>query len=203
MWFGSDGIEADDVVIDVHAGLALEPGLLPGLAAVLAPVEIGVDRPDRVGTVRIDEDLLVVRGAAAAIPVGGRAGWRAASPSGGGLFADARPRRTRIVRAVETGFVDGRRSRGRRIGRRRGSATPAAPAKSAAARRLGADQRVDPRRILRIDAERHAPHVVFRQPLRELGPLLSRVGRLPQTALRSAADHLADRAAGAGTRTRR
>ena len=69
-------IELDDVVIDVHAGL-FPVGLPPRLAAVRAAIEIGVHRPDRVGPMRIDEDLLVVRGAAAAIPVARR---RAGAP---------------------------------------------------------------------------------------------------------------------------
>src|SRR6185503_19303952 len=198
-------IEADDVVIDVHAGLVLEAGLLPGLAAVLTPVEIGVHRPDRVGAVRVDEDLLVVGRAAAAVPLAAalrrliligvgvrrrhrvvRARHVRAAPAAAGIgrdLADARPRAARVIRAIEPRFIDdrpGRRRRGRR-------ATAEA---AAAARRLGADQRVDARRVLRIHAERDPADVVFGQSLRQLRPLLARVGALPDAALGAAADHL-------------
>src|SRR5262245_31318319 len=66
-------IEFDDVMIDVHPGL-FPVGLPPGLAAVCAAIEIGVDRVDGVWPIRIDEDLLVVRRAAAAVPVTRRFG---------------------------------------------------------------------------------------------------------------------------------
>src|SRR5204863_8456125 len=62
------GIEFDHVLIHVHAGL-FPADLPPRLAAIGASIEIGVHGIDRVGTKRIDKDLLVVRGTAASIPV--------------------------------------------------------------------------------------------------------------------------------------
>ena len=44
-------------------------GLMPGLAAVGAPLEVDVDRPDRVGAIRVGVDLVVILRAAAAIAV--------------------------------------------------------------------------------------------------------------------------------------
>src|SRR5205807_1887611 len=66
---------------------------------------------------------------------------------------------------------------------------------SPAARRLRADQRIDARRVLRIDAEGNAPDVILRESFRELGPVLSRIPGLPNPAFGTAADHLSDRAA--------
>ena len=121
----------DDVMIDVHAGL-FPVRLAPRLAAVGAAIEVGVHRVDRVGTIRIDEDLLVVGRAAAAIPVarhfGGRAGATRALPAAlrtaGALSTDApagsaspavddrppdsRPRRAGIVGSIEARFVNDR-----------------------------------------------------------------------------------------------
>jgi hypothetical protein len=154
---------------------------------------------------RVDEDLLVVGRPAAAIPVAGRrrdlrgiflvrlfgCGRRAAA-AGAGRHRPASPRPgpAGVIRAVEPGFVHGdsrRRDRGGGRGPRAGGSTPA---ESAAPRGLRADQRIHARRVLGVDAEGDAPHVVFRKALRQLRPLLPRVGRLPDPALGAAADHL-------------
>ena len=66
-------------MIDVYAG-ALEVRRLPRLAAVGAPLDVDVHRPDRVRAVRVGEDLVVILRAAAAIAVVVRQG-RAAAPA--------------------------------------------------------------------------------------------------------------------------
>ena len=58
-------------MVDVDAG-ALDRCRLPGLAAVGAALDVDVDGPNPVGAIRIDEDLVVVLRAAAAIAVVGR-----------------------------------------------------------------------------------------------------------------------------------
>ena len=60
------GIEHDVVMIDVHAG---HGDLRPGLAAVGAAIDVGLQRPDGLGVVGVDVDLVVVAGIAAAIAV--------------------------------------------------------------------------------------------------------------------------------------
>ena len=203
-------------MIDVHAGLAFEVRRFPRLAAVLADVEIRVDRPDPVGAIRIDEDFLVVGGAAAAKPVRARLrcgrlditrlGLRLAFVIGfrrRGLvraapaacrrrrdLADARPGITGIVGAVEALLINRRDDRSRR---RRTRA--AARANTTAARHLGADQRVHARRVLRIDPERDTTDVVFWQAVLQLRPRLAGVLRLPDASLGTAADHLPHAAA--------
>src|SRR4029079_11977703 len=92
------------------------------------------------------------------------------------------------------------RRRRRRLAERRAHALPrpAGVVRSVEAglRRPRVDERVDARGLrLRIDAERDAPHVAFRQSLRQLRPSRTRVGRLVNLALGSAADHLSDTAA--------
>src|SRR5207237_10013665 len=54
------------VKVDVHTGHRNDP---PGLAAVLAAPDVCLRRIHRLGVVRIDDDLIVVAGVAAAIPV--------------------------------------------------------------------------------------------------------------------------------------
>ena len=75
-------IERHVVVIDMHVERALalsEPGCAlldadraPRLAAVLAPIEIRIHRPDGVGVARIDEDLGIVGGPSASVPADAR-----------------------------------------------------------------------------------------------------------------------------------
>ena len=75
-------VELDRVMVDVDAR-ALDRRRLPGLAAVGAALDVDVDGPDPIGAIRIDEDLVVVLRAAAAIAVVGRErcrGHRTAAP---------------------------------------------------------------------------------------------------------------------------
>jgi hypothetical protein len=64
-------IPRHDVMVDVHAEI-FEAGTLEVVTAVRADLEIRVHRPDRVGLVRIDEELEVVLRIAATIEVVGR-----------------------------------------------------------------------------------------------------------------------------------
>src|SRR4029078_12124474 len=61
---------------------------------------------------------------------------------------------------------------------------------AAAAPRLGADQSIDARRVVRTHPQRDPADVILGQSLRQLRPLLARVGALPDAALGAAADHL-------------
>ncbi len=172
------------------------------MAAVAAPLEIRVRRPDRVGTNRIDEDLLVVARVAAAV----RALRAAAAPAA----SSGRTRRTGAARRTGARRTRARRTRGRRGRRRRRSrrrsarlAVRRAHALEIRARvirseepgfaRQSVDQRVHARRLgFRIDAERDTADVARRQALGELRPRPAAVRRLEESAFRSAADHLAD-----------
>ena len=128
------------VDVDVHAvaAVVLPVRALPGLAAVRAALDVHVHRVDRVGPVRIDEDLVVVLRAAAAIPVVGRrprparaAGCRAAAR---GLRCGAAAAAAGAAAARRAGAGAGRRRRraaaagvaaARRLVRRRAGSRPA------------------------------------------------------------------------------
>jgi hypothetical protein len=96
------GVEDDVVVIDVHAG---HGDLDPRLAAVGAAVDVGLQRPDRVRIVAVDEDLVVVAGIAAAVPVVGRRAAAAAASCRRIALADPRPAPTGIVGTEEAAFA--------------------------------------------------------------------------------------------------
>src|SRR5688572_13360651 len=93
-------------MVDVHAG---HGHLNPRLAAVGAPVDVGLQRPDRLGIVPVDENFVVVTGVTAAVPVVGRptapSACRPASSTSGPTparqlsLADPGPARPCIVRA--------------------------------------------------------------------------------------------------------
>ena len=181
--------------------------VLPRLAAVRAAFEIRVDRPDRVGPIRIDEDLVVVRGAAAAIPIAaGTAPARRLRPSSSAPMrplrcaaaaaaagrrhdpADARPRRARVVGTIEAGLVnDGPPAV---AGRRRATTAAAVPRG-----RLGADQRIDARRVPRIDGRARCGRRRLSAGLSSASSTsCPRWSILQMPAFGTAADHLADRA---------
>ncbi len=187
-------VEHDVVVIDVHAR---HRHRLPGLAAVGAAVDVGLQRPDGLGVVSVDVDLVVVAGIAAAIAV---------------------------VAATTTASTLGRRVSGRllhaRIGRsagrcrrwrRPGAAGPPAatatahhpsdarPARpgvvrpvEAALTELRRDERVDGARVPPVDAKADPSELHRRQAFGELRPLLAAVGGLVDAALGTAANQLTD-----------
>src|SRR5688500_14148887 len=116
-------VEDDLVVVHVHLRAALPLRRCPCRAAVGAAREVGRDRIDVTGTVRIEEQLGVVLAGAGGEPAHGRRSRRcgravratapsraAATPSAAttasttlarGVAAEARPRRTCIGRAIE------------------------------------------------------------------------------------------------------
>src|SRR5262245_14493674 len=110
-------------MVDMDA-LLFPPDLTPRPAAVRAAIEIRVDGPDRVGPIRVDEDLHVVRRPASPVPRGLSRIASTAAPTTWKDLADPLPRCAGIVRAIESRLVDAGCS-----GRfRRGTAEPSAAA---------------------------------------------------------------------------
>ena len=141
-------IERQVVVINMDvetiAAVVLPVGASPRLAAVGAALHIDVHRVDRVGPVRVDEDLVVVLRAAAAVPVvDGRRSSRCRLRRGAG--------RTLCRSAAGAACPSAGRRRGLRSGRwRRGS--PAASGRAATARRRWHVADARPRRAAVIRA---------------------------------------------------
>ena len=104
------GIEDDVVMVDMNAR---QRHCRPCLAAIGAAIDVRLSRPDRFRIVRVDEDLVVVTGIAAAIPViraraarpsrafRRRRGASRATAAGLHLFPDPRPARAGIIRTEE------------------------------------------------------------------------------------------------------
>ncbi len=93
-------------MIDVHAGL-FPSRLPPRLTAVSAAIQIRVDRINRVRPIGVDEDLLVIRGPATAIPItscfcrsGGRTPGAPGALSTSSTLSTHGTRRTRVAPAT-------------------------------------------------------------------------------------------------------
>ena len=211
-------VEHNLVVVDVHAG---HWHCGPGLPAVRASGEVRPGRPDRLGVVAVDEDLVVVARIAASVAVVGRSststGLRRrpaarrppeAAPADGDTLAVAgggrRWRRTQRHAYVRNRLRYGRGARGR------DAATPAGvvgghrppdprPRRAGIVRSeetalivLSGHEGVHGVGVLPVDPEADAADIHGRQTLGQLRPALPAIGRLVQPAFRTASNELPD-----------
>ena len=210
-------VEHNLVVVDVNAG-HWHRG--PGLPAVRASGEVRPGRPDRLGVVAVDEDLVVVARIAASVAVVGRSSTSTGLRRSGrrrGASARSRAGRRRYAR----GWGGRRRRRGTqrhalvrtrygRGARGRDAATPAGVvgghrppdprprstgivrSEEAALIVLSGHERVHGVGVLPVDPEADAADIHGRQTLGQLRPALPAVGCLVQPAFRTASNELPD-----------